>query len=68
MSELSLKGAKATALPTLAGSIYYNRNGMGDEIASMEYFPYSAVGLQLQVPIFGSGSEVRQDKEGADQF
>jgi len=55
MTELSLKGAKATTLPSLAGSYYYNSNGMGDEIAHMQYFPNSAVALQLQVPIFASG-------------
>jgi outer membrane protein len=63
MSELSLKGAKATVLPTLSGSIYYTRTGMGDEVSSMEYFPYSAVGLQLQVPIFGSGSRYTKIKK-----
>lgn len=55
MSELSLKSAKATTLPSLAGTIYYNRNGMGDEIAHMQYFPYSAVAFQMQIPIFASG-------------
>ncbi len=55
MSELSLKSAKATTLPSLAGTIYYNRTGMGDEIAHMQYFPYSAVAFQVQVPIFASG-------------
>jgi len=63
MSELSLKGAKATTLPTLATSIYYNRNGMGDQLGELEYFPYSAVGLQLQVPIFGSGSRYTKIKK-----
>jgi outer membrane protein TolC len=29
----------------------------------MEYFPYSAVGLQLQVPIFGSGSRYAKIKK-----
>jgi outer membrane protein len=56
MSELSLKGAKATVLPTLSGSVYYTRTGMGDKMFHMQYFPYSAAGLSLQVPIFGSGS------------
>jgi outer membrane protein TolC len=63
MSELSLKGAKATTLPSLATSIYYNRNGMGDQLGELEYFPYSAVGLQLQVPIFGSGSRYTKIKK-----
>ena len=55
MSELALKGAKASTLPSLAGTIYYNRTGMGDKLAHMQYFPYSAVALQLQIPIFASG-------------
>lgn len=55
MSELALKSAKASTLPSLAGSIYYNRTGMGDELMHMQYFPYSAVTLQLQIPIFASG-------------
>ncbi len=55
MSELALKSAKASTLPSLAGTIYYNRNGMGDELMHMQYFPYSAVALQLQIPIFASG-------------
>jgi outer membrane protein TolC len=63
MSELSLKGAKATTLPSLATSIYYNMNGMGEQLGEMDYFPYSAVGLQLQVPIFGSGSRYTKIKK-----
>lgn len=55
MSELALKSAKASALPSLAASIYYNRNGMGDELMHMQYFPSSAVAMQLQIPIFASG-------------
>ncbi|MRR22470.1 TolC family protein [bacterium] len=55
MSELALKSAKASTLPSLAGSIYYNRTGMGDELMHMQYFPYSAVAVQLQIPIFSSG-------------
>lgn len=55
LSELGLKSARAASLPTLAGTIYYNRTGMGDKLMHMQYFPYSAVALQLQVPIFASG-------------
>jgi outer membrane protein TolC len=55
MSELALKSAKASNLPTLAGTIYYNRTGMGDELMHMQYFPYSATAVQLQIPIFASG-------------
>jgi outer membrane protein TolC len=37
--------------------------GMGDELTSMQYFPYSAAGLQLQVPIFASGSRYTKIKK-----
>lgn len=56
LSELSLKGAKASVLPTLAGTIYYNKNGMGDELGGLEWFPNSVVAVQLSVPIFASGA------------
>ncbi len=55
MSELAVKSARAGALPSLAGTIYYNRTGMGDKLMHMQYFPYSAVAFQLQIPIFSSG-------------
>lgn len=55
MSELALKSAKASTLPSLAGSIYYNRNGMGDELFHTKYYSSSAVAVQLQIPIFASG-------------
>ena len=67
MSELSLKGAKATVLPTLSGSVYYTRTGMGDKMFHMQYFPYSAAGLSLQVPIFGSGSRYTKIQESPDK-
>jgi outer membrane protein len=55
MSELALKSARASALPSLAASIYYNRSGMGDELMHSLYFSSSAVAVQLQIPIFASG-------------
>jgi outer membrane protein TolC len=55
MSELALKGAKAAALPSLAASIYYNQNGMGDQLNDLEFYPNSVLGFQLQVPILASG-------------
>jgi outer membrane protein TolC len=55
ISELALRSAKASNLPSLAASIYYNRTGMGDELMHMQYFPYSAVAVQMQIPIFASG-------------
>jgi len=55
MSELALKGAKAAVLPSLAASIYYNQNGMGDQLNDMDFYPNSVLGFQLQVPILASG-------------
>ena len=55
MSELSLTGAKASVLPTLAGSVYYNQMGMGDKLNDLRWFPNSVLGFQLSVPIFASG-------------
>jgi outer membrane protein TolC len=54
MSELALKGAKATVMPSVAASIYYNQNGMGDKLNDLQFFPNSVLGFQLQVPIFSS--------------
>ncbi|MRR19240.1 TolC family protein [bacterium] len=68
MTELSLKGAKATTLPSLASTYYYSNNGMGDEIAHMQYFPSSAIALQLQVPIFASGLRNAQIKKAKINF
>jgi len=55
MSELSLKSAKSSILPTLSGSIYYMKTGQGNKLSSMDWFPYSVAGLQLSVPIFAFG-------------
>lgn len=54
MSELSLQSAKASVLPTLSASIYYNKMGMGDKLNDMRWYPNSVFGLQLSVPIFAS--------------
>ncbi len=55
MSELSLTGAKASVLPSLAASIYYNQMGMGDKLNDLRWFPNSVLGFQLSIPIFASG-------------
>ncbi len=68
MSELSLKGAKATVLPSLGASIYYNRNGMGDKLNDLQFFPNSMLGFQLQVPIFGSGVRYSKIKKAQINF
>lgn len=56
MSELSLSGAKASVLPTLSASVYYNQTGMGDKLNDLQWFPNSVLGFQLSVPIFSSGA------------
>jgi outer membrane protein len=55
ISELSLKAAKASTLPSLSASVYYMQTGQGSKLNSMDWFPYSVAGIQFSVPIFGSG-------------
>ena len=65
MSALALKTQKASVLPTLAGFYNYGTNGMGDKINEQRWFPNSMTGLQLSLPIFGSGqkySSIRKAK------
>ena len=65
MSALALKSQKASVLPTLAGFYNYGTNGMGEKINEQRWFPNSMTGLQLTLPIFGSGqkySSIRKAK------
>jgi outer membrane protein TolC len=55
MSELALKMQKSAVLPSLAGFYTYNKNGMGNELNDLQWFPNSMIGVQLSVPIFASG-------------
>ena len=55
LSELSLKGVKASVLPSLGAAYAYNRAGRGDEIDALSFANGSYVALQLRVPIFASG-------------
>jgi len=55
MSALALKTQKASVLPTLAGFYNYGTNGMGDKVSEQRWFQNSMTGLQLSIPIFGSG-------------
>jgi outer membrane protein len=63
MSMLALKSQKASVLPTLAGFYNYGTNGMGDKIAEQRWFQNSMTGLQLSVPIFGSGQKYSSIKK-----
>lgn len=55
LSELSLKGAKASVLPSLGAAWSYSRAGRGDDIGALMFANGSYVALQLRVPIFASG-------------
>jgi outer membrane protein TolC len=63
MSSLALKSQKASVLPTLAGFYNYGVNGMGDKISDQQWFRNSMAGLQLSIPIFGSGQRYSQIKK-----
>ena len=63
MSSLALKSQKASVLPTLSGFYSYGVNGMGDKISSQQWFRNSMTGLQLSLPIFGSGQKYSQIKK-----
>jgi outer membrane protein TolC len=55
LSELSVKGAKASVLPSLGAAWSYSRAGRGDDIGTLSFANGSYVALQLRVPIFASG-------------
>lgn len=55
LSELSLKGAKASVLPSLGAAWSYNRAGRGDYMDSLSFANGSYIALQLRIPIFASG-------------
>jgi outer membrane protein TolC len=55
LSELSLKGVKASVLPSLGAAWSYSRAGRGAELGTLSFSNGSYVALQLRVPIFASG-------------
>ena len=57
MSSLMLKSEKSSVLPTLSGFYSYGTNGMGDKVKELTWFPNSMTGLQISIPIFGSGQK-----------
>jgi outer membrane protein len=63
MSSLALRSQKASVLPTLAGFYSYGVNGMGDKISNQQWFRNSMTGIQLSIPIFGSGQKYSQIKK-----
>jgi len=68
MSALALKTQKATILPTLSGFYSYGVNGMGDKVKTQQWFQNSMTGLQLSVPIFGSGQRYSQIRKARINF
>jgi outer membrane protein TolC len=63
MSSLVLKSQKASLLPTLSGFYSYGINGMGDKLSTQQWFRNSMTGVQLTIPIFGSGQKYSQIKK-----
>lgn len=63
MFSLALKSQKASVLPTLAGFYNYGTNGMGDKVNEQRWFQNSMTGLQVSVPIFGSGQRYSSIKK-----
>jgi outer membrane protein TolC len=60
MSSLALRSQKSSVLPTLSGFYNYGTAGMGDKVSELRWFPNSVAGLQISVPIFGSGQKYSQ--------
>ena len=60
MSYLKLKSEKAAVLPTLAGFYNYGKNGMGDNLGELRWFPNSVTGFQVNIPIFASGQRYQR--------
>ena len=63
MSLLSLKMQKASILPTISGFYNYSKNGMGDKLNTLSWFPNSIIGLQISLPIFATGSRHARIKQ-----
>ncbi|HKL67662.1 MAG TPA: TolC family protein [Bacteroidales bacterium] len=63
MQELTLKNEKASILPSLSTFYSWNKNGMGDELNGLDWFPNSMLGFQVNVPIFASGQRYSKIKK-----
>jgi outer membrane protein TolC len=63
MQELTLKNEKASILPSLSAFYSWNKNGMGDELNGLDWFPNSMLGFQVNVPIFASGQRYSKIKK-----
>jgi len=70
LSELSLKGAKASVLPSLGAAWSFSRSGRGDKDESLSFANGSYIALQLRLPIFASGlrsTKIQQAKINLDK-
>ena len=63
MQELTLKNEKASILPTFSAFYSWNKNGMGNKLNDMRWFPNSMLGFQLSIPIFASGQRYSRIKQ-----
>jgi outer membrane protein len=68
ISALSLKSQKASILPTLSSYYSYSKNGMGDKLNDLRWFPNSILGMQLSIPIFASGQRYSKIKKAELNF
>ena len=62
--DRTVKMTKYHYIPTLAASFSYNYMAMGDDF-KFKWYPYSVVGLSLNIPIFdgfSTSSKIRQYK------
>jgi outer membrane protein TolC len=62
LQRLNLKREKATFLPTLSAFYNHQESMMGNEIkwfdADGKWFPANIVGVNLNIPLFGSGQKI----------
>lgn len=63
MSSLALRSQKSSVLPSLSGYYTNATAGMGDKLSELNWYPNSAVGFQLSVPIFASGQRYSKIKK-----
>jgi outer membrane protein len=67
LSKLNLKNAQASFLPTVSAFFSYQKKAMGDNFdvfkSSTSWYPTTVVGLNIDIPIFSSGSRISKVKQ-----
>lgn len=65
LQEIDLKRKRASVLPTLSAYARYGANAFGNDLATSydNWYDFSAVGLRLNVPIFGGLRRYSQIKQ-----